>query len=123
MLEAYSLNTTVTAESPIPFNSVSLVKGGTAVLASPTSIELNRKGVYMVSFNGTAAASDTVQLYKDGVAQPQAQATGTSLAFTTLVQCDRDNSCCCCASPVTLQVVSESAATLSDANIVVTKIC
>lgn len=123
MLEAYSLAATVTAESPIPFNSVSLVKGCTAVLASPTSIELNKRGVYEVSFNGTAAASDTVQLYKDGVAQPQAQSTGTSLAFTTLVQCDRDNSCCCCASPVTLQVVSESAATLSDVNITVTKIC
>ena len=123
MLEAYSLNAAVTAGAPIPFNSVSLVKGSTAVLASPTTIELNKKGVYMVSFNGTAAASDTVQLVKDGVAQPQAQSTGTSVSFTTLVQCDRDNSCCCCASPVSLQVTSSAATTLTDANITVTKVC
>lgn len=123
MLEAYSLNATVTPLAPIPFNSASLVKGCTAVLASPTTIELNKRGVYAVTFNGTAAASDTVQLYKDGVAQPQAQSTGTSLGFSTLVQVDRDNSTCCCASPVTLQVISTLAATLTDANITVTKVC
>ena len=123
MLEAYSLNVTAAAGAPVPFNSVALVKGGTAVLASPTTIELNKRGVYAVSFNGTTAASDTVQLWKDGVSQPQAQSTGTSLSFTTLVQCDRDNSCCCCASPVSLQVVSGSAATIADANITVTKVC
>ena len=62
MLEAYSLNATVTPLAPIPFNSASLVKGCTAVLASPTTIELNKRGVYAVTFNGSCASPVTLQV-------------------------------------------------------------
>ena len=123
MLEAYSLNATVGANSPIPFNAVSVEKGNTAILTSPTTVELNRCGVYMVECDVSATATQTIQLSKDGVLQPQAQSTGTTPSFTTLVQVDRNNTCCCCSSPVVLRVIATTAGTLTDANIVVTKIC
>ena len=124
MLEAYTLNVAVGANAAIPFNNVSVEKGCTANLNAPASIELNKCGVYMVSFDGVAAASTTVQLYKDGVAQPQAQSTGTVVSFVTLVQVDRNNCRCnCCTSPVTLRLLNTTATTFTNANICVTKLC
>lgn len=123
MLEAYSIGVSVAADSVVPFNSVSIEKGCTAKLASPTSIELNKCGVYMVAVDAVASAATTLQLTKDGIAQPQAQATGTNPSFTTLVQVPTNNSCCACASPVTLQVANSDAVALTNANIVVTKLC
>ena len=123
MLEAYSLNVAVEANTAIPFNNIHLQKGCTAVLRSPATIVLNKCGVYMVAFNASATASETVQLYRDNVAQPQAQSTGLNPSFTTLVQVERSNNPNCpCSSPVTLQVIAEVATTLSDANIVITKV-
>ena len=123
MLEAYSSNITVTANSAIPFNSVSIEKGCTSRLTSPTTIELNKCGVYMVECDVSATAATTIQLSKDGVLQPQAISTGTSPSFLTLVQVDKNNSCCACSSPVVLRVINTVAGTLTDANIVVTKLC
>ena len=123
MLEAYSSNIAVTVDSAIPFNSVSIEKGCTARLTSPTTIELNKCGVYMVSCDVSTTTATTIQLSKDGVLQPQAISTGTSPSFTTLVQVDKNNSCCACSSPVVLRVINTVAGTLTDANIVVTKLC
>lgn len=123
MLEAYSINQAVGADTAIPFNSVSIKKGCTAVLNGVSTIELNKAGVYMVSFDGTTGTSSLVQLYKDGVAQPQAQSTGTNVSFTTLVQVLQNNTCNCATSPTTLRVMNETAGTFTNANIVVTKIC
>lgn len=123
MLEAYSVNVAVEADSAIPFNSVSIEKGCTARLTSPTTIELNKCGVYMVSVDASSAASTTIQLTKDSILQPQAQSTGTSPSFVTLVQVGRNNTCCACSSPVILQVMNTTAATFTNVNIVVTKIC
>ena len=123
MLEAYSLNVAVGANSPIPFNSVSIEKGCTAVLSSPTTIDLNKAGVYMVAVDSSTATANTIQLSKDGVLQPQAQATGTAPSFVTLVQVDRNNTSCCCTSPTVLRVILTTAGTLTDVNICVTKVC
>ena len=122
MLEAYSLNVAVGANTAIPFNSVSLEKGCTAVLQSPTTIQFNKCGVYMISFDGTAAASTTVQLSKDGVLQPQAQSTGVQPNFTTLVQVTENNTCCPCSSPTLCRLVNTTSTTFTDANVVVTKL-
>lgn len=122
MLEAYSTNIEIGANSFVPFNSTSLIKGCTATKPSADTINLNKCGVYMVEVDASAEASTTLQLYKDGVAQPQAQSTGGTPAFTTLVQVDKNNSCCACSSPVSLQVMNTTATTLTDANIVVTKV-
>ena len=123
MLEAYSLNVAVEADSYVPFNSTSIIKGCTATKPSADTINLNKCGVYMVSVDASAEASTTLQFYKDGVAQPQAQSTGLTPSFTTLVQVDKNNSCCACSSPVTIQVKNSTATTLTDANITVTKLC
>lgn len=123
MLEAYSVNVAVGANSNIPFNSTALLKGCTVTKPSADTINLNKCGVYMVECDCSAAASTTIQLYKDGVAQPQAQSTGLTPSFTTLVQVDKNNTCCPCSSPTSLQVRNTVAGTLTDANITITKIC
>lgn len=123
MLEAYSTNITVEALSALPFNSTSLIKGCTATHPSADTFNLNKCGVYMVAVDATAEDATTIQLVKDGVVQPQAQATGGAVSFTTLVQVDKNNSpCCACESPVSLQVTSDTATTFTNCNITITKI-
>lgn len=123
MLEAYSTNAAVAANSAIPFNNVTIQKGPTAVLSGTQTIELNKCGVYMVELDGVASASTTVQMLKNGIAQPQAQSTGTAFGFQTLVQVAKDNTSCCCSSPTLIQFTSEAAVTMTNVNVVVTKVC
>ena len=122
MLEAYSTNIEVTADSAIPFQNVSLKKGCTAELSGTNTIMLNKCGVYMVSVDASSATSVMIQLYKDGIAQPQAQSTGGSPAFVTLVQVSENNSCCPCSTGTALQVKCNTATTFINANVCVTKI-
>ena len=124
MLEAYSINAVVGSLEPIPFNNVTIKKGCTAELSGTSTIQLNKCGVYMIAFDCSSATATTVQLYKNGVAQDQAQGTGTHVAFTTLVQVSENNSNCPCSSPTTVQILnaSETEATLTNANVTVTKI-
>lgn len=123
MLEVYSINASVGANSSIPLNNVVIKKGCSAVNSGPSSIELNKKGVYMVSLNGVASAATTVQMYKNGAPQPQAQTMGTSLGLETLVQVSQDNTNCCCSSPTTLEFVNSTSVTFPIVNVDVTKIC
>lgn len=126
MLEGYSLNTVVAANSPVTFDNVTIEKGSTAQFLSTGSIALNKCGVYMVSCDASSAAAATIQLSKDGVLQPQAQSTGTTPSFTTLVQVDKNNcSCNCCSSPVLIRIMNPTGAaqTFTNINVVVTKIC
>lgn len=123
MLQGYSENITLAADSPVQFNNITLKKGCTVVNSGTATFELNKRGVYMVSVDAVAAAETTLQLYRDGVPMPQAQSTGTTLGFKTLVQVDRDNSKCCCSSPVTLQVMNTTAGDFPHVNVVITKLC
>ncbi len=106
MQELYSLDTTVAAGAPCTFDNVALDKGCTSELVSASTIQFNKRGVYKLSFNADAAAASTLQLYKNGVPQPQAQSTGTSLAFDTFVVVPNDNTDCCCSSPTTIQIIN-----------------
>ena len=56
MTEAYCSNAVVGANSPIPFNNISIQKGCTSILSAPGTIQLNKKGVYMVDVNTSAIA-------------------------------------------------------------------
>lgn len=125
MLEAYSLNVTVPQDTAIPFNNTSIEKGCTVKLNGVSTIELNKCGVYMVSVDASSATAATIQLFKDGVALPQAQSTGTSPSFVTLVPVSENNTKCCCSQPTNIQVrnTGSASATFTDANIVVTKVC
>ena len=122
MLEIYSTDLTVAANTAVSFQNVSLQKGCTAELSGANTIKLNKCGVYMVAVDSSAETATTIQLYKDGVAQPQAQATGGTPSFVTLVQVNENNSCCPCASGTSLQVMNETATTFSNINVSVTKV-
>ena len=134
MLEAYSKSVDVDAAAAIPLNNTSIIKGCTAVLTSASSIQLNKKGVYMVTCNTSATAGSagdvTIQLYKNSIPQPQAAVTVTGatetavpLSFTTLVQVPEDNSCSCYSTPTTIQILNTGVAATHDINVCVTKIC
>ena len=136
MLEAYSKSETVNATTGIvPFDSVTLKKGCTAQLNGVSSIQLNKCGVYEVIFNATALATTagniTVEMTKNGVAQPQATrtitgatvATSVNVPIATLVQVTDNNSCRCCDTPTILQFINTGVAWTGDIDVVVTKIC
>ena len=124
MLEIYSLNQTVGSLDPIPFTNVAVKKGCTAELSGTSTIQFNKCGVYMVACDASAAATTTIQLYKNGVAQDQAQATGGSPSFVTLVQVTENNTCCPCSTPTTIQILNadDAEATFTNINVTVTKI-
>ena len=122
MLEVYSVNTGVTATTPIPFENVHIKKGCTATPSGTSSIQLNKCGVYMVTCDASAETATTIQLYRDGVAQPQAQGIGTTPCFITLVQVTENNCNCPCSSPTTLQVMNTVDTVFTNVNLCVTKI-
>lgn len=124
MTQAYSLNVTAGAGAAFPLTNVYVDKGCNTEVVGAATIQLNKCGIYMVACNGSAAAASTIQLTRNGVLQPQAQSTGTSPAFTTLIQVPQNNTNCCCTSPVTIQVVNPTTAseTLTSLNIVVTQL-
>lgn len=135
MLESYSLNVDVAENTAIPFSNITIKKGCTASLSAPSTIQLNKCGVYAIHFDASITSADagTVAstLYKAGVEQPQGQASASltadgiaNIAFDTLVQVRDSNSCRCCDSPTIIQIVNTGiAATYNNANVVVTKIC
>ena len=137
MLQVYSDNLTVVANTVFPFNNVVLDKGCAEALSAPATIQLNKAGVYLVEMDGfatpDAATEVSVQLMVNGVAQPQAITTFVPAAvtdtrtfgFKTFVRAFENNcNCNCLTSPTTLQFMNGDTA-LSDAhiNVVVTKIC
>lgn len=123
MIEAYSRDITVTAMQAIPFNNVTFKKGCTVTQSGAATFALNKCGTYQVNCSVDAAETETIQLYVNGVPSPQTRKTGNSPSFSTLVPVRDSNSCRCCDSPTTIQVISVTAATLPDALITVTKIC
>ena len=135
MLEAYSENITIEGNSFIPFNNVVVKKGCSAEFSGPSTIQLNKAGVYMVEcdvcLDPAATGEISIQLYKNGIAQPQSisvkngtTGTITNLGFTTLVQVSENyNKCNCCTIPTTVQIINQSEGDFSIAHIVVTKVC
>ena len=124
MFEAYSLNVEVPATSAVPFKNVTLDKCNDINLSGDSTIHLNRCGVYEVCVDSSATAASTLQLYKNGVAQPQAQSTGGTPSFVTFVQVPTNNSNCPCSSPVTIQVMNptDAAETITNVNITVRRL-
>ena len=136
MLQIYSNNLTVEANTVFPFNNVVIDKGCNETLSAPATIQLGQRGVYLVELDGNALPDATtncsVQLYVNGVAQPQAISTFSSSAvtaaatfgFKTFVRVT-ENNCPCnvLTSPTTLQFMNgETALTDAHINVVITKI-
>lgn len=135
MIEVYSKNLTVLAGSALPLNNVALDKGCDCSLSGAATINLNKRGAYRIAVTVDAIASTggniQLRLHKSGVAQPQAGAEVTAsdttsihtMSFETLVQVAQDNSCCCCKSPVGIQIMNEGVAiTLESLDVVVTRV-
>ena len=136
MLQAYSSNITIEANSPIPFNNVIIDKGRAETLTAPASIEINQRGVYLIKVNGFGTGADagdeTIQLYVNGTPLPQAQCQFTTAAadvanfeFNTLLQVSTNNCPCNCYTQPTILQVWSGTEQLTDAfaNIIVTKLC
>lgn len=135
MLQAYSSNLTMAANTAFPFNNSTVDKGCAENLSAPATIQLNQRGVYLVEVDGfatgAAAGTNAVQLYVNGTAAPQAISSFTTAAatietfgFKTLIQVSENNcNCNCYSSPTIVQVLNgEQALTDAHINIVVTKI-
>ena len=136
MLQIYSNNLTVDANTVFPFNNVVVDKGCSETLSAPATIQLNKQGVYLVEMDGfatpEAATAVSVQLIVNGISQPQAISTfvpasitdARTFGFKTFVRVLENNCPCnCLTSPTTLQFMNGDTA-LSDAhiNVVITKI-
>ena len=140
MIELYSTNESVATGSAIPLDNVSLQKGITAVSSGASSINLNTRGIYEVTFDTSVTASEvpttgsvllSVQLEKDNVAQPQAQSSVTPadtttvyhLSFTTLIQVNCNNNPGVSGAPVSIALVNNGVpATFKNVNVCVTKL-
>ena len=136
MLQVYSDNLTIAAEQAFPFNNVVVDKGCAENLSAPATIQLNQRGVYLVEVDGyatpDATTQVTVQLYVNGVAQPQAKSTfmGTAVTatdtfgFKTFVRVLENNcQCNCLTAPTTLQFMNgDTALTDAHINVVITKL-
>ena len=135
MLQAYSTNLNMDANMAFPFNNVTVDKGCAETLAAPASIQLNKRGVYLVEVDGFGTGADAginnIQLYVNGVAQAQAVSSATLAAgdvanfgFKSLIQVAANNCPCnCITSPTVLQVMNGTEAlTEAHINIVVTKL-
>lgn len=136
MLQVYSDNLAVAANTVFPFNNVVVDKGCAENLSAPATIQLNKVGIYLVEMDGfatpDAATEVSVQLMVNGVAQPQAISTFVPAAvtdtrtfgFKTFVRVLENNCPCnCLTAPTTLQFMNGDTA-VSDAhiNVVITKI-
>lgn len=136
MLQVYSSNLAVDANTVFPFNNVVVDKGCGETLGAPATIQLNKQGVYLVEMDGyatpEAATEVSVQLMVNGVAQPQAISAfvpasitdARTFGFKTFVRVLQNNcNCNCLTSPTTLQFMNgDTAITDAHINVVVTKI-
>ena len=136
MLQVYSSNLAVDANAVFPFNNVVVDKGCGEALSAPATIQLNKQGIYLVEMDGfatpDAATEVSIQLYVNGVAQPQAittfvpaEVTDTrTFGFKTFVRVLENNcQCNCLTSPTTLQFINGTTAlTEAHINVVITKI-
>ena len=136
MLQVYSDNLAVDANTVFSFNNVVIDKGCAESLSAPSTIQLNQRGIYLVEMDGyatpEAATEVAVQLIVNGVAQPQAISSfvpasvtdARTFGFKTFVRVTQNNCPCdCLASPTTLQFMNgETAISEAHINVVITKI-
>ena len=136
MLQVYSDNLSIQANTAFSFNNVVVDKGCAENLSAPATIQLNQRGVYLVEMDGyatpEAATAVSIQLYVNGVAQPQAissfvpaSVTDTrTFGFKTFVRVLENNcNCNCLTSPTTLQFMNgETEVSEAHINVVITKI-
>ena len=135
MISSYNITTQeVAANGLLTFSTDRILTGCTATRNGQT-FQLNKPGYYYVTFNAdgaaTTAVGDIVVVLQDnGVAVPGAIATFTTtvaddainLAFSTIIRVPP--SCCAVDNTANLTLVNTGvAATFTNANINITKLC
>ena len=132
MVQTYSNNVDATANSSIPLKNLTLLKGFSTTKEGDT-ILLNRCGVYKVEVDGSvtvpSGGSVSIQLEVNNVLQSDTFSTVTAVAsqvipfhFDKLIQVPFSNTPNPCASPTSVKIISNVAATYNHVNVIVTKI-
>ena len=132
MIQTYSNNVDASANSSIPLKNLTILKGISTTKEGDT-ILLNKCGVYKVEVDGSvtvpSGGSVTIQLEVNNVLQSDAFSTVTAVAsqvipfnFDKLLQVPFSNTPSPCASPTSVKIVSNVAATYNNVNVIVTKI-
>ena len=136
MINSYNASTqTLNANEAVAFTTDRIRTGCTAIRsAEGNSFTLTRPGYYYVAVNADASTSDAagnvvLELYQNGSAVLGAKATNYSaaavninnLAFSTIIQVRP--TCCAVMNATNISVVNTGiASTVTNANIVITKI-
>lgn len=136
MINSYTTATQTLAVDELVVFATDRIKTGCTVshTAGSTTFTLNRPGYYYITVNADVASSDTtgnltLSLYRNGVAVPGAESTSyaatastsNNLSFSTIVQVRP--SCCAMSNATSLTIVNTGiAATVANANIVITKL-
>ena len=135
MISSYNITTQeVAVNGTLTFSTDRILTGCTATRNGQT-FQLNKPGYYYITFNAdgaatTAAGDVVVVLQNNGVAIPGAIATQTvaaaddavNLAFITIIRVPP--SCCAVDNTANLTLVNTGvAATFTNANINITKLC
>lgn len=121
MMYVYTISEqTVEAAAPIEFTSVGISKCRNVTQTTETTLIISCPGIYEITFNGTATAAGTVQLYMNGTEVNGATSTGTTLAFTILIHVNPN--CCAVTNniPARIQVINGGAAALTLTNVALT---
>lgn len=121
MMYVYTVSEQTTeVAAPIEFTSIGLSKGRNATQATETTLIIGCPGIYEITFNGTATAAGTAQLYVNGEEINGAISTGTTLSFTVLIQVNPN--CCAVTNnlPARIQVINDGATALTLTNVALT---
>ena len=132
MIQTYSNNVDAVANSSIPLKNLTILKGISTTKEGDT-ILLNKCGVYKVEVDGSvtvpSGGSVSIQLEVNNVLQSDAFSTVTAVAsqvipfnFDKLIQVPFSNTPSPCASPTSVKIISNVAATYIHVNVIVTKI-
>ena len=135
MISSYNTTTQAVLTDGLVNCATDRILTGCTATRDGQTFQLNRPGYYYVTFNAVAAATTTVgditvELYKNGVAVPGAEATYTattagdaySFAFSTIINVPP--SCCAVNNTAQLTIVNTGVdATYSNVNINITKLC
>lgn len=136
MIQSFSQNITVNAQTAIPFNNT-FTKGCTVEQTAPATFQFNKKGLYLVTFDASVSSAtagnavfqmfvnDQPVPYGITYANTSTAADVESCSFTARVSVGSDNSCACSQEPVTVQVKNNGTipVTAIQTNIVITKLC
>lgn len=121
MMYVYTVSEqTIEVAAPIEFTTIGLSKGRNATQTTETTLTIGCPGIYEITFNGTATAAGTTQLYVNGEEVNGAASTGTTLSFTALIQVNPN--CCAVTNnlPARIQVINDGAAALTLTNVALT---